>query len=83
MECAVSHNFKKKICSKEEAEAADQMKDWSSAKNWAQWWTCSTHFKMLSVAFTELDIVTHGKGVPHQQMQLRGGIETASLILSL
>ena len=40
------------ICSKEEAEAADQMKDWSSAKNWAQWWTRSTHLKMLSVAFT-------------------------------
>ena len=39
----------------EEARAADSMKDWSSAKNWAQWWTRSTHLKMLSVAFTELD----------------------------
>jgi hypothetical protein len=43
------------ICSTEEARAADSMKDWSSAKNWAQWWTRSTHLKMLSVAFTELD----------------------------
>ena len=43
------------ICSKEEAISADSLKDWSGAKNWAQWWTCSTHLKMLSVAFTELD----------------------------
>ena len=43
------------VCSKEEARAADSLKDWSGAKNWAQWWTRSTHLKMLSVAFTELD----------------------------
>ena len=40
----------------EEARAADSMKDWSSAKNWAQWWTRSTHLKMLSVAFTEIQL---------------------------
>ena len=43
------------ICTMEEARAADSTKDWSSAKNWAQWWTHSTHLKMLSIAFTELD----------------------------
>ena len=43
------------ICSKEEVRAADSLKDWSGAKNWAQWWTRSTHLKMLSIAFTELD----------------------------
>ena len=43
------------VCTKEEAEDADLHKDWSGAKNWAQWWTQSTHLKMLSVAFTELN----------------------------
>ena len=31
------------ICSKEEANTIDSIKDWSNAKNWAQWWTRSTH----------------------------------------
>ena len=43
------------ICSKEEANTTDSIKDWSNAKNWAQWWTRSTHLKMLCVAFTELE----------------------------
>ena len=43
------------ICSQEEAKTIDLHKNWSGAKNWAQWWTRSTHLKMLSVAFTEID----------------------------
>ena len=43
------------ICILQEAEKIDATKDWSSAKNWAQWWTRSTHLKMLSAAFTETE----------------------------
>ena len=43
------------ICSKEEAKMVDSHKNWSAATSWAQWWTRSTHLKMLSVAFTEMD----------------------------
>ena len=44
------------ICSKEEAKQVDSNKNWSGANRWAQWWTRTTHLKMLSVAFTEMDI---------------------------
>lgn len=44
------------ICSKEEAKTLDLHKNWSGANSWAQWWTQSTHLKMVSAAFTEMDM---------------------------
>ena len=44
------------ICSKEEAKTVDLHKNWSGANSWAQWWTRSTHLKMLSAAFSEMDM---------------------------
>lgn len=43
------------ICTLQEAKQVDASKDWSSARNWAQWWTRSTHLKMLCAAFTEME----------------------------
>ena len=42
------------ICSIEDASFIDKSchSDWSSAKHWAQWWTRSTHLKMLSCVFS-------------------------------
>lgn len=38
-----------------DAQIADNKKNWSSAKCWAQWWTRSAHLKMLSRVFAEMD----------------------------
>ena len=36
------------ICNPDDAKFIDENCDWTSAKYWAQWWTRSTHLKMLS-----------------------------------
>ena len=42
------------ICSPEDAKCIDESCDWTAAKHWAQWWTRSTHLKMLSRVFSSV-----------------------------
>ena len=43
------------ICTEADAHFVDSECDWYKAKNWAQWWWCSTHLKMLCKALACMD----------------------------
>lgn len=43
------------LLSVSEAKFIDEECQWSSAKNWAQWWTRCEHLKMLSKVFSLMD----------------------------
>ena len=49
------------VCSSEYANFIDKQCDWTIAKHWAQWWTRSSHLKMLSKAFSPMDKKTWSK----------------------
>ena len=49
------------VCSFEDAKFIDKQCDWTIAKHWAQWWTRSSHLKMLSKAFSPMDKETLSK----------------------
>ena len=44
------------VCSIEDAKFIDDDCNWSSAKHWAQWWARCDHLKMLSKAFTTMEV---------------------------
>ena len=51
-QCTVLQEEYPYMCNAEDARFIDENCDWSPIKHWAQWWTRSTHLKMLSHIFS-------------------------------